>query len=367
MERTRTKLLLLLMMGLPLMAAVPASPAANGTTVPPTATAGIPAAPGLAAAGETPCSSCVKCPCACSPLAGAWVARFTSDKEAIVHTFKFQPVNAGCTRFAVNVQAAVRSAKVLKCWPEACDLTEFVGLACKDQWNDMRFTAIGYGVKHCDPNNRSPTDKVVFIAVMTGLVDLPASCPDCNQPPLDGVCDEPEEFRMIAYVSYFDAEQDQDGDGRPDCDLGEAVFCVCFETKLKRVKLLEPCEESTSFVACLKPCASVPTKATGRAFFRLVAKDNKIWFLLTDQGLRDVTKATIQVAGTDVVKLAEQENGDCTGLLNCAYFYPKDFLGSWKGKSLGEAVKAIEDGKATVLVCTKQYSAGELTGKIEDP
>lgn len=367
MERTRTKLSLLLVASLTLMAAAPASAVANAVPAPRAAATGIPATPALAAAGDTSCSSCVKCPCACSPLAGAWVARFASDKETIVHTFKFVPVNAGCTRLAVNIQAALRSAKVTKCWPDACELTEFVGTACRDPWNDMRFTAVGYGVKHGDPNNGRAADKVVFIAVMTGLVDLPAPCSDCNQPLLDGVCNEPDEYRVIAYVSYFDAEQDRDGDGWPDCQLGEAVFCVCFETRLKRVKLLEPCEESMSFVACLKPCASVPTKATGRAFFRVVAIEDKVWFMLTDQGLKDVTKATIQVAGMDVVKLAESKNGDAGGLLVCAYFYLKDLLGPWKGKRLSEVVSAIEAGKATVLVCTKQYPAGELTGKIEDP
>ena len=366
MERTRTKLFLLLIVSLALLAAVPPHVATNASAVPAAAPTGVPTAPTLAAASDTPCSCTLKCPCGCSPLAGAWTAKLSSSKkETVVDTFKFVPVNEGCTKFAVNAQVTIRSTQAIKCWPEACDLTEFVGTACKDQWSDVQFTAIGYGVKRCDPKDAGAADKVVFITVMTGLIDVPASCLDCNQPP-DGVCDEPEELPMVVYVSYYDAEQDQDRDGRPDYDFGAAVFCVCFETKLKRVNLLEPCEDSTSFVACLKPCASCPTQATGRAFFRVLSKENKIWFMLTDKGLKDVTKATIQVAGTDVVKLAEPKDGNCEGLLVCANFYPKDFLGPWKGKSLGEIVKAIEAGQATVLVCTKQYPAGEITGKIED-
>ena len=202
---------------------------------------------------------------------------------------------------------------------------------------------------------------------MTGMIDLPGSCLDCNQPP-DGVCDEPDEIPMTVYMSYFDAEQDLDRDGRPDCDCSEAVICVCFETKLKRINLMEPCDaESKSFVACLKPCASGPTRATGRAFFRVFPKENRVSFVLTDKELQDVKKATIQVAGTDVVKLAEPQNGDCTGLLACGYLYPKDFLGPWKGKSLSEIVKVLDAGQATVLVCTGPYPAGEISGKIEDP
>jgi hypothetical protein len=96
-------------------------------------------------------------------------------------------------------------------------------------------------------------------------------------------------------------------------------------------------------------------------------KENRVSFVLTDKELQDVKKATIQVAGTDVVNLAEPTNGDCTGLLAGGYFYPKDFLGPWKGKSLGEIVKVLDAGQATALVCTGRYPAGEIRGKIEEP
>jgi hypothetical protein len=246
MERTRTKLFLLLVVSLTLMWAVPPSGAADAATVPPAAPTGASAASAVAAAGDASCSCTLKCPCGCSPLAGSWTAKLISTKETTITTFKLLPVNEGCTKFAVNAQITTRSARVIKCWPDACELTEFVGTACKTQWNDVQFTAIGYGVKRCDPNacdpnNSGARDKVVFIAVLTGLIDLPASCLDCNQPP-DGVCDEPEEIPMVVYVSYFDAEQDQDRDGRPDCECSEAVICACFETKLKRVNLAEPCD-----------------------------------------------------------------------------------------------------------------------------
>jgi hypothetical protein len=370
MEPARTKSLFLLMVSLTLMWAVSPSGAADASTVSPAPAAGDPAAPAVAATDDSSCT--LKCPCGCSPLAGSWTAKFTSTKETTVTTFKLVPVNDDCTKFAVNVQVATRSAKVIKCWPDACDLTEFVGTACKGQWNDVQFTAIGYGVKRCNANAGDPSpsgdkDKVVFIAVMTGLIDLPGACLDCDQPP-DGVCNEREEVPMTVFLSYFDAEQDLDRDGRPDpdCECSEAVVCVCFETKLQRIAVIEPCEESKSFVACLTPRSPAPTQASGRAFFRVRATENRIGFVLTDQGLKDVTKATIQVAGTEVVKLAESEDGDCTGLLACGYFYPKDFLGPWKGKSLNEIVKVIEAGQATVVVGTGLYPAGAISGKIED-
>jgi hypothetical protein len=374
MKRTRTTLFLLLMVSLTLMAAAPPSVAADAATAtvsPATGTAAA-AAPAVAATGDTSCSCTLKCPCGCSPLAGAWTAKLTSAKESIISTFKFLPVNDGCTKFAVNAQLPIRSARVIKYWPDACDLTEFVGTACKGQWNDIQFTAIGYGVKrHCDPNGCDPNDpdakdKVVFIAVITGMVDLPASCLDCNQP-ADGVCDEPDEVPVTVYVSYFDAEQDQDRDGRPDCDCSEAVICSCFETKLKRVNLMGPCEESKSFVACLKPCAPCGTQATGRAFFRVLQQENKISFVLTVKGLRDVRKATIQVGGKDVAVLAGRKDGDCWGLLECGYVVPKDCSDSWRNKSLTEIVKTIEAGQATVVVCTAANATGEITGRIEDP
>lgn len=366
MEPARTKLFFLLMVSLTLMGGVSPSGAADASTVAPAASTGSSAAPAVAAADDTSCT--LQCPCGCSPLAGSWTAKFTSTKETTVTTFKLVPINDDCTKFAVNVQVATRSAKVIKCWPEACALTEFVGTACKGQWNDVQFTAIGYGVKRCNASNPNPSgdqDKVMFIAVMTGLMDLPGACLDCDQLP-EGVCNEREEVPMTVFLSYFDAEQDLDRDGRPDCECSEAVICGCFETKLQRIDVIGPCEESKSFVACLTPRPSAPAQASGRAFFRVRAKEDRISFVLTDKDLQDVTKATIQVAGADVVKLAESENGDCTGLLACGYFYPKDFLGPWKGKSLSEIVKVLEAGQATVVVGTGLYPAGAISGKIED-
>jgi len=380
MERRRRTWLLLLVVGLTSMAVMAA--VAPGAATDPAS------APGIAAAGETSCSSCLKCPCGCSPLAGAWAAKLSSPIETVVQTFKFAPINDGCTKFVVNSQASTRSAQVAKFWPDACDLTEFVGIACKDVWKDMKFTAIGYGVKRCDG-----VDEVVFIAIMTGKVEIPESCLECGStgggssdskdagtdapcPATDtndtGGCYEPDELKATIYVSYFDAAQDQDRDGLPDCPCEEAVICVCFETCLKRVKLMEPCEESRSFVACLEKCKDANTPATGRAFIRILEEEQKICFVLTVKNIRDVTRATIQVNGVEVVTLfpfssMKYKDGDCHGLLSCGCFYVKDCTGSWKGKKFEEIVKAMEEGQATVVVCTKKCSKGEICGKIEDP
>ena len=149
MERMRTILLLLL--GVALTATM-ALAAANSAPAPPAP------APAITVAGETSCSSCQKCPCGCSPLAGAWVAKLACEPsskssswwdEALIQTFKFAPINEGCTKFVVNSESTTRLAQVAKFWPDACDQTEFVGIACKDEWKDMKLTAISYGVKRC--------------------------------------------------------------------------------------------------------------------------------------------------------------------------------------------------------------------------
>ena len=51
----------------------------------------------------------------------------------------------------------------------------------------------------------------------------------------------------------------------------------------------------------------------------------------------------------------------------CAEIPVKDFIGSLKGKKLQDLVQAIEAGKVTVVVSTKQFLNGEICGMVEDP
>jgi len=44
-----------------------------------------------------------------------------------------------------------------------------------------------------------------------------------------------------------------------------------------------------------------------------------------------------------------------------------DFIGSLKGKTMVDLVKAIDEGRAFVTVHTKKFPKGEICGKIEDP
>jgi hypothetical protein len=365
MERTRTTWFWLSVVSIALMAGVNLSVAADATTAPPAA-ATTPAAvttapaPTVAAASLSP---------ACSPLAGAWTAKLSSPIETVIQTFKFVPINEDCSRFVVNSQASTRSAKVIKFWPTATHLTEFVGTAGTSTWSDVQFTAIGYGVERCET-----VYKVVFIAIMTGRIEVPDGCGPCSgKDPSDPTYNQADELNLTVYVSYFDADQDKDRDGFPDCDCKEAVLCVCFETKLKRVQQMEPCEESQSFVACLEKCKDANTPGTGRAFFRVLEDEQKVCFVLTVKGIRDVTKATIQVNGADVVTLfpfppeTKGKDGDCDGLLSCGCFYVKDCVGTWKNKKFTDVVKAIADGQASVIVVTKKCPKGEICGKIEDP
>jgi hypothetical protein len=373
MERTRTTLFLLFV-GLALMTAgnpVMAAAAAQAQT--PTVTAAEPSTPAVttsqpdAAAAVTAATDTPKCPAGCSPLAGAWVAKLSSPVETVIQTIKFVPINNECSTFAVNSQASTRSAKVIKFWPDATDLTEFVGTACASTWNDVRFTAIGYGVQRCDT-----VDKVVFIEVLNGRIEVPEGCGPCSgQDAAGATLPQTDELKVTIYASYFDADQDVDRDGFPDkC---EPVICMCFETKLKRVNLMEPCEESKSFVACLEKCKDCNTPATGRAFITVHEKAQEICFVLTVKNLKDATKAAIQVNGVDVVTLfpfppeTKGKDGDCDGLLSCGCFYVKDCIGTWKGKKFADIVKAIEEGQATVVVSTKKFPKGEICGKVMDP
>jgi hypothetical protein len=300
------------------------------------------------------------------------VAKLSSPIETVIQTFKFVPINQECSTFAVNSQASTRFAKVTKFWSDATDLTEFVGTACTATWNDLQFTVIGYGVQRCDT-----VDKVVFIEVLTGRIQVPQGCQPCAaSDPNNAAASFPDELDVQIYASFFDAEQDTDRDGFPDkC---QPVICQCFETKLKRVTLAQPCEETESFVAFLKACKDsnnkdVNTPATGKAFITVEQQEQEICFVLTVKNIKDVTKATIQVNGADVVTLfpfppeTKGKDGDCEGLLACGCFTVKDCSNPWKGKKFADIVKDIEDGKATVVVATKKFPKGEISGPIGDP
>lgn len=299
---------------------------------------------------------------ASSPLAGAWVAKLTSRDESFIQTFTFVPITQDCSQFVLNAQTTTRLGKVIKFWPDATSLTEFVGTASPSTWEDLQFTALSYGVARSEKQ-----DQIRFIAIMTGRIEMPGGGAS------DPTAKIPDELQATIYISYFDAGQDLDGDGFPDCDSSEAVLCVCFDTKLKRVPQREPCEESKSFVACLEKCKDVNTPATGRAFFRILEGDQKICFVLTVKGIQDVTKATVQVNGTDALTLfpfppnTKGKDGDCEGLLSSGSFSAKDCYGPWKNKKFADIEAAMAQGQATVVVFTKKCPKGEICGKTENP
>jgi hypothetical protein len=275
------------------------------------------AEPLIAATGQSG-----ECEYACSPLAGAWIARLSTEKDweniTVAHeeddkdgkdddgkdkksrrslqTFKFAPVNKECDKFVVNAQTITRPERVIKAFSEVTDLTEFVGIACKTGSRKVDVTAISYGIER-----KKEADKAIFIAVLSGTIELPkewessqegdhhekeddhykckccedgckdskcscktgdhsskdgpaGKCSCCKDSCKDSDCEckagkyadhqdseKREELRAELTVAYFDAEQDEDGDGFPDSDA-EAIVCLPFEAKFKRVELVPPCK-----------------------------------------------------------------------------------------------------------------------------
>ena len=242
-----------------------------------------PAAGAIAAAGQSSECSCedgLTCSCGCSPLAGAWIASLwpkeyedavtiTSKKDgkagkdgkdadgtskkvkpATIKTFKFAPVNDKCDKFVVNAQAVTRPERVCKAFSEVTDLTEFVGIACRADSKEVNFTAISFGVER-----GAEEDKTVFIAVLSGTVKLSDEwgkdgkySADAGKDGKDDgkdedrqKCNEPEKLDAELTVAFFDAEQDEDGDGFPDKDA-EPIVCLAFKAEFKRVLLQPQCK-----------------------------------------------------------------------------------------------------------------------------
>ncbi len=374
MERMRT-ILFLLAVGLTSMIVVSPGGAADVVATPELADAA--AAPAALTAGEP------SCPCACSPLAGAWIGKLSSPVKTSLVTFKFVPVNKECTSFAVNAQITVRDAKVQKAWPDATDITEFVGTACKIGNKKVEFTAIGLGIEK--KTDCTCSDRILFIAVMSGCVEIPDKCKKCEDACKDNedacstdlcICEEHKELEIDLHVAYFDECQDEDRDGFPDtCD---AVICIEREIKIKRVELRPPCEAGDSFVARLSACDDIMTRATGRAFFKLVEDDQKVFFVVCVENIKDVTKAEIFIGEEEGEKGAaavllfpippeKEKNGEVCGLLATGTFSAGDFFGPLKNKKIADLVKAIRECRATVVVKTKKFPEGEICGLIEDP
>jgi hypothetical protein len=281
MKKVRS--VLLFSMGLALLAltgvcgaetAAPADTAAVAVPAPDTASEAITAAgqPSGSSHKDEP-----SCSCACSPLAGSWIASLWPkeyEKDAIevagkkdskdgkdadgtekkvkptLKTFKFVPVNTECDKFAVNAQAVTRPERVCKAFSEVTDLTEFVGIACKAESKEVNFTAIAFGVERT-----KEADKAVLIAVLSGTVRLPdewnkdtkysadagKSGKDDGKDKDRQECNEPEKLDAELTVAFFDAEQDEDGDGFPD-EHAEPIVCLAFKAELKRVVLLPQCK-----------------------------------------------------------------------------------------------------------------------------
>jgi hypothetical protein len=382
MRKMRTTLLLF---AVGITGAVMISPcgAADTTADPPPVAANPQAATAdlLAAAGDPLgiAAGCPKCTCACSPWLGVWVGCFSEDGkdnavdgrntcgQKIIETFKFSLMNLTCDQFVLNLQTSLCEEKVRKAFPETDDVTEFVGVACKSEKDKVVFTAVGYGVKTHD----KMCHETVFIAIKSGTITWPCSTGD------------PNKADVTETIEIFAPEQDTDCDGLPDqC---ESVICITRIGQLKRILNRPQCEPAKSFVARLEPCKNVQTSATGKAFFKLKQNDDKLSFAVTVKDIKDVTKVVIHV-GDAPKQLGEDhkdqeeaiilcpkppdtecKSGEFSGLLCCGTLTDNDCTGPLKGKKIADLVKAFDEGRAIVIVKTRQNPKGELCGLVEDP
>ncbi len=316
-------------------------------------------------------AGCPKCTCSCSPFLGAWVGCFAEEgkdkcDQKMIETFKFSLANLTCDQFTLNLQTGFCEEKVRRAFPEAEKVTEFVGVACKSAPDKLVFTAVGYGVK-----KRELCEEVVFIAIKSGTISLPCSCGD------------PNGADVVQTIQIFAAEQDSDCDGLPDeCD---SVICLSRTGMIKRIVNRPQCEPARSFVARLEPCKDVQTEATGKAFFKQVDRENKLSFVVTVKDIKDVTKVVIHVRDKPWTRTEEHEDkdeafvlcpiagatecksGEFSGVLCCGTIMEKDSIGPMTGKKMDDVIKAIIEGRAVVIIKTKQNPKGELCGQIEDP
>jgi hypothetical protein len=281
MKKVRS--VLLFSMGLALLAlmglctAGAAAPADTASAAVPSADTASEAITAAGQPSECECEDELSCSCACSPLAGSWIASLWPkeyEKDAIevagkkdgkdgkdadgtdkkvkptLKTFKFAPVNDKCDKFVVNAQAVTRPQRVCKAFSEVTDLTEFVGIACKAESEEVNFTAISFGVERT-----KEADKAVLIAVLSGTIELPDEWSKDKKYSADAEksgkddgkdkdrqkCNEPEKLDAELTVAFFDVVQDENGDGFPDEDA-EPVVCLTFKAELKRVVLQPQCK-----------------------------------------------------------------------------------------------------------------------------
>jgi len=317
-------------------------------------------------------AGCPKCTCACSPWAGAWVGGFapggddlTTDgcarcERSVIETFKLAPISLTCDTFVLNLQVSICEPKVLNAFPEATDVTEFVGVACKDGESKVVFTAVGYGMKKSGTCN-----EVVFIAVKSGSICMPSFSGD------------PNAADVTETTAIYAAEQDTDFDGLPDtCD---SVICFSRMGVIKRIVNKPPCEPAKTFLAILEACKNIQTQASGKAFFKHVDNKDELSFVVTVKNIKDVTKVVLLVCervgepGLEAVVLCpiegatECRSGDFSGLLCCGTIMEKHCKGPLAGKKIAELIKAIEEGRVTVVISTKKNPTGELCGQVQDP
>jgi len=132
--------------------------------------------------------------------------------------------------------------------------------------------------------------------------------------------------------------------------------------------------EHNAFTAKITGQQSVPavkTKARGEAMFNLSKDGKELSDKLAAHDIANVTAAHIHLgrkgeSGPPLAGLfaGPEKKGTFSGILAEGKISDKELLGNLAGKSLGDLVKLIREGKTYVNVHTVAHPDGEIRGQI---
>ena len=151
----------------------------------------------------------------------------------------------------------------------------------------------------------------------------------------------------------------------PGCSKKEVSEKAKFTAKLTPVKSAPaPTTAPATTVASSMPDSE--SKGSGDAAFEMNAEGTGLHYLIKVDHLADVTGASILVAGRDasVVDLTVNHTGAASGKLAEGQIVDADLHLPPKDQSLETLLAAFRNKQATLIIYTRKYPKGELSGPI---